>query len=127
MKVRDLTLAYSSRESFDKGIEAMRQAHTERVTGTSQAVIEQTCKVLELPKTATESLLDCLIETKAQSGYQGPTTKATVINAVTNYATHKNQDLDKTDDLQKLGGKILKLPANVWNSIATAGAEAIPA
>jgi len=125
LKVRDLTLAYSSRESFDEGIEAMRQAHTERVTGTSQAVIEQTCKVLELPKTATESLLDCLIETKAQSGYQGPTTKATVINAITNFATHKNQDLDKTDDLQKLGGKLLKMPANVWNSIATAGAETV--
>ena len=127
LKVRDLTLAYSSRESFDKGIEAMRQAHTERVTGTSQAVIEQTCKVLELPKQSTESLLDCLIETKSQSGYQGPTTKATVINAVTNYATHRNDDLDKTDDLQKLGGKLLKMPANVWQSIATAGAEAIPA
>ena len=125
LKVRDLTLAYSSRESFDRGIEAMRQAHSEKVTGTSQAVIEQTCKVLELPKNATESLLDCLIETKAQSGYQGPTTKATVINAVTNYATHKNEDLDKTDDLQKLGGKLLKLPSNVWQAIATAGAETV--
>jgi len=59
--------------------------------------------------------------TLQQDGYRGqPLSRATLVNAVTAVGNATATNADNVDDWQRLGGKVLDLPANQWSSIATA-------
>ena len=74
--------------------------------------------ILKLSKAETSSVLDGLMQTIQQDGYRGePLSRATLVNAVT-AAAHK-ADADSVSEWQVLGGKVLDLPANQWQAIAS--------
>ena len=74
--------------------------------------------ILKLSKAETSSVLDGLMKTIQQAGYAGqPLSRATMVNAVT--AAANNADADSVSDWQALGGKVLDLPANQWQAVAT--------
>jgi hypothetical protein len=119
LQIRDLTAAYASRESFDEVLHKMREAHADKITGSTQGAVESLGKVLSLTKKETASVLDGLLATIGQSGYAGqPVSRATMVNAIT--AVAHNADTDSVDDWQRLGGRVLDLPRSDWRRVAEA-------
>ena len=119
LKVRDLTASYASRESFDEILERMRTAHDDKISGSPQSAVEALGKVLSLSKKDTGSVLDGLLATVGQAGYAGEgISRATMVNAVT--AVGNQCHADDSDDWQRLGGRVLDLPASDWRRVAEA-------
>jgi hypothetical protein len=82
--------------------------------------VEDLGKVMALSKKETSSVLEGLLNTIGQSGYeQGqPINKATLVNACT--AVGNKAQPDDVDFWQRLGGKVLNLNKNDWNRVALA-------
>jgi hypothetical protein len=119
LKLRDLVAAYASRETFDNVIEKMRRAAEDVVEQDAPAAVEALGQVLQLTKKGTSNVLDGLLQTIQQPGYAGqPISRATMVNAVTAVAHAVGPD--DVDEWQKLGGKVLDLPARDWNVVAKA-------
>ena len=121
-KVRDVTSAYASREMFEAVLEQFRSARGDLVTNgmaAAQPAVEALGGVLKLSKAETSSVLDGLMQTIQQDGYRGePLSRATLVNAVT--AAAHTADADAVTDWHVLGGRVLDLPANQWQSVAMA-------
>ena len=82
--------------------------------------VEDLGKVMALSKKETSSVLEGLLNTIGQSGYeQGqPINKATLVNACT--AVGNKAQPDDVDFWQRLVGKVLNLNKNDWNRVALA-------
>jgi len=121
-KLRDITAHYASREMFESVLEQFRAAAGDVVAdgpGAEQAAVAALGGVLRLTKAETSSVLDGLMETIQQDGYRNqPLSRATMVNAVTAAAHHAAAD--DVSDWQRRGSTVLNLPANQWQSIATA-------
>ena len=119
-KVADVTAAYSSREMFETVLEQFKKASGDIVEGgmaAAQPAVETLGGILKLSKAETASVLDGLMQTIQQDGYRGnPLSRATLVNAVT--AAAHSADADSVNDWQALGGKVLDLPHNQWQSVA---------
>ena len=119
-KVADVTAAYSSREMFETVLEQFKKASGDIVEGgmaAAQPAVETLGGILKLSKAETSSVLDGLMQTIQQDGYRGnPLSRATLVNAVT--AAAHSADADSVNDWQALGGKVLDLPHNQWQSVA---------
>jgi hypothetical protein len=120
LKVRDLVQAYASRENFDAVLEAMRLAKLDVIEGEKSEAVQSLGKVLQLTKKETSNVLDGLLNTIGQSGYESgsPVTRATLVNAVTNVANFA--DIDDVDLWQSRGGQVLNLNRNDWARVAMA-------
>ena len=120
LKVRDLVTDYADRDNFDKTLERMREAHNDTIEGGPSAAVEALGKVLQIPKKQNDNLLDGLMATIGQSGYENgkAISRATLVNAVTRVAN--NVADDDVDDWQKLGGRVLDLPKSEWQRVALA-------
>ena len=119
LKVRDLVGNYGSRDALDTVLEKMRYAAADHVEGSIHQATENLGKVLQLTKADTSKVLDGLLATIGQSGYSGqPVSRATMVNAVT--AVAHQADPDSVDDWQRLGGRVLDLPARDWQRVAAA-------
>ena len=120
LKVRDLVTDYADRDNFDATLERMREAHNDTIEGTPSAAVEALGKVLQIPKKQNDNLLDGLMATIGQSGYENgkAISRATLVNAVTRVAN--NVADDDVDDWQKLGGRVLDLPKSEWQRVALA-------
>ena len=118
LKLRDLTGAYASRDTFDKVLDQMNTAHGDVIEGEFSEIPERIGTVLKLTKKENTDVLNGLMATIGQSGYeQGkPLTRATVVNAVT--AVANKCDPDDVDMWQQRGGKLLNLPTRDWQRIA---------
>ena len=83
-------------------------------------VVEYLGKVLSLSKKETSSVLNGLLDTIGQAGYETdqPLNRATMVNAVTAVA-HK-AEADDVDFRQRLGGQVLDLKKSDWNRVAVA-------
>lgn len=124
-KMRDITRAYASRESFDRVLDQMKQAAADVIEGTyTQGAIDQLGQVLKIPKKQTSNILEGLIQTVGQAGYENsrPISRATLLNAVT--ACAHNADADSVDDWQKLGGDVLNMTAANWQAVSRASIAA---
>ena len=119
-KVADVTAAYSSREMFETVLEQFKKASGDIVEGgmaAAQPAVETLGGILKLSKAETSSVLDGLMQTIQQDGYRGnPLSRATLVNAVT--AAAHSADADSVNDWQALGGNVLDLPHNQWQSVA---------
>jgi len=125
LKIRDLVGVYSSRDAFDAVIEQMKQAAADVIDGVAvekTAVVENLGKVMQLTKKETSSVLDGLLNTIGQAGYeQGqPISRATLVNAVT--AVANKADADDVDAWQLRGGQVLNMKAADWNRVAAVAA-----
>ena len=125
LKIRDLVGVYSSRDAFDAVIEQMKQAATDTIEGDfidKTAVVAGLGKVMQLTKKETSSVLDGLLDTIGQAGYEqgNRLSRATMINAVT-AASHK-ADLDDVDLWQQRGGQLLNMKSADWQRVAAMAA-----
>ena len=120
LKVRDLVQSYASRENFDAVLESMRLAKLDVIHGEKSQAVQQLGKVLLLTKKETSHVLNGLLNTIGQAGYESgsPVTRATLVNAVTNVAN--SADIDDVDLWQSRGGQVLNLNRNDWARVAMA-------
>jgi hypothetical protein len=120
LKLRDLVSAYSSREMFDQVLDKMKAAAADTIEGEFSVAdtVNNLGTVMRLTKKETSNVLDGLMSTIGQAGYENdrPLSRATLINAVT--AAGNKCDIDQTDDYQRLGGRLLNMNARDWNRIA---------
>ena len=122
LQMRDIIASYGSREEFDNQIELFRKAKEDKISTDKNMndAVEELGKVMALSKKETSSVLEGLLNTIGQSGYeQGqPINKATLVNACT--AVGNKAQPDDVDFWQRLGGKVLNLNKNDWNRVALA-------
>ena len=124
LKLRDVVGSFASRESFDEVLEQMRSAHLDTVSGGAQDTVSALTGVLKLPKAAESKILDGLMDTIRQSGYDnGQVTRATLVNSVTAVANRQDTKEDDRQDWMRLGAKVLDLPRAAWKQVA----EPVPA
>ena len=122
LKLRDVVGHFADRTTFDETIEQMRIAHTEKVTGALPSAVDTLCGILKLPKGDNPKVLEGLMSTLQQSGYnqgQAPS-RATFVNAVTAVGNQATTLEDNREDWSRLGGKVLNLSPNQWQSVAVA-------
>jgi len=121
LKVRDLVGAYASRENFDEVLDQMRSAAGDIIEGEAvdvTEVVNNLGKVMSLSKKENASVLNGLMATIGQSGFEQdkPLSRATLVNAVT--ACAHRADVDDVDLWQARGGALLTMPKKDWNRIA---------
>jgi hypothetical protein len=119
LKTRDLVAHIGSRESFEKTLDKMRAANEDTIQGSNVGAVEALGTVLKLSKKDTSKVLDGLIATMGQAGYEGKSvSKGALVNAVT--ACAHDAHPDRVDEWQQLGGKLLDLPRSEWSRVALA-------
>jgi len=120
LQLRDIVSSYASRETFDENIEKMKRAKEDVVDVPMNESVENLGKVLTLSKKETSSVLEGLLQTIGQSGYEQnqKINRATLVNACT--AVGNTADPDNVDFWQRLGGKVLNLGKTDWNRVAMA-------
>ena len=120
LQLRDIVSSYASRETFDENIEKMRRAKEDTVDVPMNESVENLGKVLTLSKKETSNVLEGLLQTIGQSGYEQnqKINRATLVNACT--AVGNTSDPDNVDFWQRLGGKVLNLGKTDWNRVAMA-------
>jgi len=120
LQLRDIVSSYASRETFDENIEKMRRAKEDTVDIPMNESVENLGKVLTLSKKETSNVLEGLLQTIGQSGYDKnqKINRATLVNACT--AVGNTADPDNVDFWQRLGGKVLNLGKTDWNRVAMA-------
>ena len=118
LKLRDLTGQYASRESFDKVLDQMNAAHGDIIEGEFSEIPERVGTVLKLSKKENTDVLNGLIATLKQDGYNDKehVSRATVVNALT--AVANKCDPDDADMWQQRGGKLLNMNDRDWQRIA---------
>ena len=122
LKIRDLVGVYSSRDSFDAVLESMKAAAADVIDADADkaAVVENLGTVMKLTKKETGDVLNGLLDTIGQSGYERdkPLSRATLINAVT--AVSHKADADDVDLWQQRGGALLSMRPADWQRVAVA-------
>ena len=120
LQLRDIVSSYASRDAFDENIEKMRRAKEDVVNVPMNESVENLGKVLTLSKKETSNVLEGLLQTIGQSGYEQnqKINRATLVNACT--AVGNTADPDNVDFWQRLGGKVLNLGKTDWNRVAMA-------
>jgi len=120
LQLRDIVSSYASRDAFDENIEKMKRAKEDVVNVPISESVENLGKVLTLSKKETSNVLDGLLKTIGQSGYEQnqKVNRATLVNACT--AVGNTADPDNVDFWQRLGGKVLNLGKTDWNRVAMA-------
>ena len=121
LKLRDLVGVYSSREAFDDVLDKMKAAAADVIDGEFTDVtdvVNNLGKVMQLTKKENSDVLNGLMATIGQSGFEQarPLSRATLVNAVT--AVANRSDVDDVDQWQKRGGQLLNMPARDWARVA---------
>ena len=121
LKVRDLVKAYASPENFQTVLEQMRSAADDIIEGEAvdvTEVVNNLGKVMSLSKKENASVLNGLMATIGQSGFEQdkPLSRATLVNALT--ACAHRADVDDVDMWQQRGGALLTMPKKDFNRIA---------
>lgn len=121
LKLRDLVGHYSSRETFDDICNQMRMAALDVIEGEATDVtdvVNNLGKVMQLTKKENSDVLNGLMATIGQSGFEQskPLSRATLVNAVT--AVSHRADIDDVDTWQQRGGQLLNMNARDWQRVA---------
>ena len=123
LKIRDLVGVYSSRDSFDAVLDSMKAAAADVIDGDAidkTDVVANLGAVMKLSKKETGDVLNGLLDTIGQAGYERdkPLSRATLINAVT--AVSHKADADDVDLWQQRGGALLNMRRADWQRVAVA-------
>mgnify|MGYP003648304543 FL=1 len=128
LRLRDVTASFASRESFDVVLEKMRNAHEDGVNAKATDAISALTGILKLPKAAESKILDGLMATLQQPGYNdGRLSRATLVNSVTAVANQPETHEDDKQDWMRLGAKVLELPRAAWRQVSEAEPVALAA
>jgi hypothetical protein len=125
LKIRDRVGVYSSRESFDAILDGMKAAAADVIDGVAidkTDVVANLGAVMKLTKAETSDVMNGLLDTIGQSGYERdkPLSRATLINAVT--AVSHKADTDDVDLWQQRGGQLLNMKPADWQRVAAIAA-----
>ena len=98
----------------------MKLASEDIIDVETTEAVENLGKVLTLSKKETSNVLDGLLKTIGQAGYENdkPVNRATFVNAVTRVGN--TAKADDVDFWQKLGGSVLNMKKTDWNRVAMA-------
>ena len=120
LQLRDIVSSYASRDTFDENLEKMKLASEDTIDVETTEAVENLGKVLTLSKKETSNVLDGLLKTIGQAGYENdkPVNRATFVNAVTRVGN--TAKADDVDFWQKLGGSVLNMKKTDWNRVAMA-------
>jgi len=122
LKIRDLVGVYSSRDSFDAVLESMKAAAADVIDAAADkaALVDNLGTVMKLSKKETGDVMNGLLDTIGQSGYERdkPLSRATLINAVT--AVSHKANADDVDLWQQRGGQLLNMSRPDWQRVAAA-------
>ena len=123
LKIRDLVRVYSSRDAFDDVLQKMRDAAADVIDGDAVDKTDMVANlgaVMKLTKKETDDVMNGLLDTIGQSGYERekPLSRATLINAVT--AVSHKADADDVDMWQQRGGQLLDMRPADWQRVAVA-------
>ena len=120
LQLRDIVSSYASRETFDENLEKFKLASEDIINVETTEAVENLGKVLTLSKKETSNVLDGLLKTIGQAGYENdkPVNRATFVNAVTRVGN--TAKADDVDFWQKLGGSVLNMKKTDWNRVAMA-------
>jgi len=120
LQLRDIVSSYASRDTFDENLEKMKLASEDIIDVETTEAVENLGKVLTLSKKETSNVLDGLLKTIGQAGYENdkPVNRATFVNAVTRVGN--TAKADDVDFWQKLGGSVLNMKKTDWNRVAMA-------
>jgi hypothetical protein len=113
-KVGDVVKAAVSDHLFDQIIDQLRNAADQHIEGDPVAAVEEVQNTFDLTDDERGGVMRHLIE-------GGDLSMWGVVSAVTRTAQDV-ADFDRAMDLERVGGKIVELPAGDWRRIATAGA-----
>jgi len=107
---------------FDETLEKMKAAAADVIEGEYSVAdtVNNLGTVMRLTKKETSNVLDGLMKTIGQAGYENdrPLSRATLINAMT--AAGNVSDIDATDDWQRRGGQLLNMSARDFNRVRLA-------
>jgi len=119
LKLRDVVTNFADRSTFDRVIEQMKMAHNDKVNAPLPQAVDTLCGILKLPKADNSKVLDGLMSTLQQSGYNhGTPSRATFVNAITAVGNQDSTLEDNREDWSRLGGKVLNLSPSQWSSVA---------
>jgi hypothetical protein len=120
LQLRDIVSSYASRDTFDENLEKFKLASEDIINVETTEAVENLGKVLTLSKKETSNVLDGLLKTIGQAGYENdkPVNRATFVNAVTRVGN--TAKADDVDFWQKLGGSVLNMKKTDWNRVAMA-------
>jgi hypothetical protein len=110
MQVRDVTASAFNPDAFRARVEKLREATEDEIKIDVTEVGERVQKQLGLRETEAASMLDHLIR-------GGDFTRYGLHNAVTRTA-QDIESYDRASELEKLGGRIIELPAKDWTTLA---------
>ena len=99
LKLRDVVTNFADRSTFDRVIEQMKMAHNDKVNAPLPQAVDTLCGILKLPKADNSKVLDGLMSTLQQSGYNyGTPSRATFVNAITAVGNQDNTLEDNRED-----------------------------
>lgn len=111
-QVTDVVRGALNPDAFTQVVAEIRGLKDQKVTGDVVKVVELASRQFDLQEGERKSVLRHLIEGGDLSRYG-------LFNAVTRTAEDL-EDYDRATDFERLGGKIIELPANDWRRIAEA-------
>lgn len=111
-QVRDVVKGAFEEARFDAALDELKGMTEQKIEGDPVKVIELTSKKFGLNEGERSSILRHLIE-------GGDLTRYGLYAAFTR-AAHDIEDYDRSTDFEKMGGRLIELPANDWKELATA-------
>ena len=112
LKLRDVIRACVTPDQFDKIVETMRGATTQKIEGNPVEAVEVMTRKLSFLESEKNSIMRHLIE-------GGDLSRWGLANAVTRAAADIS-DYDRATELEALGGRVIELAPKDWKEIALA-------
>lgn len=112
LAVRDTIQHFFSVDGFEQIVSRFRAAKEDRIEVSAAKAVEVTAKHVGLQERETESVLEHLIR-------DGDMNRFGMVNAITR-AAQDVESYDRATELERLGGRVLELPRNQWETIAEA-------
>jgi hypothetical protein len=115
LKIRDTIAQILSPETFQKHLQAYKDAKQQKVTGSPVEAIKVLGQTVGFNQDEGDGIMRHLIQGGDLSRYG-------IMNAVTSYAQEQDLSYDRASELEVVGGKILTLNPKQWKAIAEAAA-----
>lgn len=114
--VRDVLVATTTPEWFEREVVKLREASEKKITGNVQAAIEVTAKTVGITG---EDKKASMIEYLANGADGAGTTQWGIANAITRIASDV-ESFDESIDLERAANKVIELSPKDWKKIADA-------
>lgn len=112
-QIRDITKAAFDRAKFDSLCEKISETQTQKIEGDPVKVISLASKRLDMSDNEGAAILRHLIE-------GGDLSRFGLYNAVTRTAQDDFVDYDRATELERIGARVIELPATEWRELAKA-------